>query len=225
MKYLALTALAITGLLVSCASNGTKESSFTPINSIAGYKLSDFNLSKSIKFFKLRTYEYSDTDKHIVGEYLDTSLWGVPIPAGGWYTTYDRDIYKTLSEKELSAFHALKAKIPNNGKIIHYSYGGGSNHSVIADNPYPKADILFYIDNNGKAGVVNSKDGLQRFLGNIDTDAEIAMILWSEFLSANCYKKMTNGYELYTGSSKIFMDTKGNISKPEKLEQKPAPCK
>jgi len=222
MKYFIGIILLTSSLIVACATHPLKNSGLKKLNSISGYKLSDFKLSQPIKFFKLRTYEYSD--KGMVREFLDTSLWEVPAPAGGWGTTYDREIYKTLTNTEKKALNTLKPTIPATGEVIHYVFGGGTNDNIIADRPYPKADVIFYIASNGKAGMVNSKTGLKNFLGNIDTEAEIALLLWGYDSNYECYKKVINGYELYLSNRKAFMDLQGNIKKREKIKENTNRC-
>ena len=224
MKYFTGIILLTTSLIAACATHPIKSSGLKKLNSISGYKLSDFKLSQPIKFFKLGTYEYSNKNKGMVREFLDTSLWEVPVPAGGWGTTYDREIYKTLTNTEKKALNTLKPTIPATGEVIHYVFGGGTNDNIIADRPYPKADVIFYIASNGKVGMINSKTGLKNFLGNIDTEAEIALLLWGYDSNYECYKKVINGYELYSSNRKAFMDLQGNIKKREKIKENNNRC-
>jgi len=155
------------------------------LKNLKRYRLKDFHLKKTVRYFDLRQYY---TTK------------GYPYMRG-W--AFDQQTYNKLPSNLRNILGRMYAAETRNKKGWGWrNYYMGSNGAMEAfrryGKPYRKTISILYfakLDSNIYIWHQNSKKWMKDFLGEIDTPAELAVVLHT-YRGTKRYKKIPQGYQV-----------------------------
>ncbi len=154
------------------------------LKSLTDYMLSDVHLAKPVKYFDIKSYNV-DYYTGKLSRSRGTTAW-----------SFDMKAYRKLSSKEKKEIASLRPA----------SDGFGTTYYVDGTAGIASVYNLHYIDMNSKVHTVFSKSELVGFLGEIDTPAEIQIMLLS-YPGIHRYKEKDNLYIIRTDL--IFEESDG----------------
>jgi len=155
------------------------------LKNLKQYNLKDFHLKKKVRYFDLRQYYTSK---------------GYPYMRG-W--AFDQQAYNKLPSNLRNILGRMDAAKTRNKKGWGWTnYHMGSNGAMQAfrryGKPYRKTISILYFakpDSNIYIWHKNSKKWMKNFLGEIDTPAELAVVLHT-YRGTKRYKKTAQGYQV-----------------------------
>jgi len=155
------------------------------LKSLTDYMLSDFHLAKPVKYFDIKRYSLDKPYSGKLSRFRGDTAW-----------SFDMKAYRKLSNKEKKEVASLRPA----------SDGFGTTYYVDGTAGIASVYNLHYVDMNSKAHTVFSKSELVGFLGEIDTPAEIQVMLLS-YPGIHRYKEKDNLYIIRTDL--IFEESDG----------------
>jgi hypothetical protein len=155
------------------------------LKSLTDYMLSDVHLAKPVKYFDIKSYSLDEPYSGKLSRSSSSTAW-----------SFDMKAYRKLSNKEKREIASLRPA----------SNGFGTTYYVDGTAGIASVYNLHYIDMNSKAHTVFSKSELVGFLGEIDTPAEIQIMLLP-YPGIHRYKEKDNLYIIRTDL--IFEESDG----------------
>ena len=155
------------------------------LKSLIDYMLSDFHLAKPVKYFDIKRYSLDKPYSGQLSRSRGSTAW-----------SFDMKAYRKLSNKEKKEVASLRPA----------SDGFGTTYYVDGTAGIASVYNLHYVDMNSKAHTVFSETELVGFLGEIDTPAEIQVMLLS-YPGIHRYKEKDNLYIIRTDL--IFEESDG----------------
>ncbi|BAF72974.1 hypothetical protein [Sulfurovum sp. NBC37-1] len=146
------------------------------LKSLTDYMLSDVHLAKPVKYFDIKSYSLDKPYSGKLSRSRGSTAWSFDIKA-----------YRKLSNKEKKEIASLHPA----------SDGFGTTYYIDGTAGIASVYNLHYIDMNSKVHTVFSKSELVGFLGEIDTPAEMQIMLLS-YPGIHRYKEKDNLYIIRT---------------------------
>jgi len=162
-----------------------KEKAGKRLKSLTEYMLHDVHLAKPVKYFDIKSYSLDKPYSGKLSRSRGSTAW-----------SFDMKAYRKLSNKEKKEIASLRPA----------SDGFGTTYYVDGTAGIASVYNLHYIDMNSKAHTVFSESELVGFLGEIDTPAEIQIMLLS-YPGIHRYKEKDNLYIIRTDL--IFEESDG----------------
>ena len=144
------------------------------LKSLTEYMLHDFHLAMPVKYFDIKSYALDKPYSGKLSRHRGDKAW-----------SFDMNAYRKLSSKEKKEIASLRPASDGFGTTY---YGDGTAGVASVYN-------LHYIDMNSRAHTLSSD--LVSFLGEIDTPAEIQVMLLS-YPGVHRYKKKNHLYVIRT---------------------------
>jgi len=144
------------------------------LKSLTDYMLHDFHLAKPVKYFDIKSYSLDKPYSGKLSRSRGDNAW-----------SFDMNAYRRLSNKEKKEIASLSPASKGFGTTY---YGDGTAGIASVYN-------LHYIDMNSRVHTISS--ALVSFLGEIDTPAEIQVMLLS-YPGVHRYKKKNHLYIIRT---------------------------
>lgn len=170
MQIFKIVLLAL--LLTGVHAKGVK---WQKLKEIEKYSGSDYNLKEGVEYLEVRQYVWRAPQKVNKNNYsVPVSAYKIPLKS------FESKIVKKF--KNLAPNFTKQANIRN----IGYCYMSGCTSSLCNG---------FMIDNNGKFWSMNEVGDVINFLGEIDTPAEVKLVLWlNKEAHEDKYSKTSKGY-------------------------------
>lgn len=209
--------------LLACGGITAKQDGSVKLKKLNDYKVSDFKLTNDVSYFEIESYNTSELNKKL--QFLPR--------VGGKRTKifFDQSAYQALTDKDKSKVNIAFPKFAKSdhlGARIAPPMTRNMGHIMSISN-------LRYLDKQSKVHTIPTTSGVMDLLGDIDTAAEIQLVLWmNNERPAKSYKKVNNQYEITinyfvptsfvqncgTYTYRIIMDLNGKILEKKLLKFK-----
>jgi len=157
----------------------------TKLKNLKRYKLRDFHLKKKVRYFDLRQYYTTKGYPYMRGWAFDQQAYN-KLPSNLRNILQRRDAAKTRNKK---GWGWKNYHMGSNGAIPAFRRYGNPYRHTISILYFAKPDSNTYIYHQ------SSKKWIKNFFGQIDTPAELAVILHT-YRGTKRYKKIPQGYQV-----------------------------
>lgn len=185
---LQISALMFLVALSSCNNSVTPDTPWKPLKPLKAYQSKDFKFDDAIDYLEIRQYEKTTegsrtpNGRRVVNDYDPKK-----------YTRLFSYVRKPLNAFEKQTVAAFKSKAPVINDATDIKKKGLFGMTFSRSN----RSNAFYINNKNQVGRFNKKRELISALGNIDTPAELQLVVWLEKDSeGKKYRKVSDGYEV-----------------------------
>ena len=153
-----------------------KNNKWQPLKSLDEYPASAFNLKKGVAYLEVRQYEVDNENKLRKKSYKTV-------------LTFYRKSLKSFDKKTVKKFRKLTPNLSTKSDVSIYSEESSGIGCYYQYN-------AFMIDDQGKMWRMHMMEDIIGFLGEIDTPAEVEVVLWLHNKSGNRYRKTSKGYDI-----------------------------
>ncbi len=185
MLRLCIVMVCMCGGLLYAQNNPLSLTEGKKLKNLKNYRLKDFHLKKKVRYFDLRQYYTTKGYPYMRGWAFDQQAYN-KLPSNLRNILGRRDAAKTRNKK---GWGWTNRYMGSNGAMQAFRRYGKPYRETISILYFAKLDSNTYIYHQ------NSKKWMKNFLGEIDTPAELAVVLHT-YRGTKRYKKISHGYQV-----------------------------